>query len=358
MGAQKTTKRTSKNKPEFHHWLFRSHPRLWKTLGWIFSILAALALALAVYVAFQVSPWPNSLLIRYEFDKGSAQISKALEKYVPAGVESAENQQYRKNDVNGYLDVFYPERTTTKLPTIVWVHGGGWVSGDKNDIDNYLKILASHGFTTVGVDYTIAPEAQYPTPLLEVNDALTYLQDNAQRLHIDPDRIVLAGDSAGSQIVAQVATIITSQQYADQTGIQPTMSKEKLRAVLLNCGAYDLALPDYSGPFGGFLHTVLWAYSGSRDFLHDPKLKPASVVNYVTPDFPPAFITAGNVDPLLSQSTELAQKLRGLGVMTSTLFYPADHQPPLNHEYQFDLDTADGQKALQQMVEFAKQQTK
>jgi acetyl esterase/lipase len=357
MGGKKSSSKASRNQKnqKLHHWIWRSHPRMWKVLGWVFGILAALALV--IYIAFQVSPWPNSLLIRYEFTKGGERTSKALEPFVPNNIVSVDNQVYRANDANGRLDVFYPKGTDKQLPTIVWTHGGGWVSGDKDEVDNYLKILAAKGFTTVGVDYTIAPEAQYPTPLFELNDALKYIQDNAERLNIDPNKIILAGDSAGSQITAQVANAITSPDYANKLGMQPTLEASKLRAVLLNCGAYDLKLPNYNGPFGDFLRTVLWAYSGTKDFMNDPKLQTASVVNYITPAFPPAFMTAGNVDPLLAQSTEFAKKLDALKVPTSQLFYPADHQPQLNHEYQFDLDTSDGLKALNQMAEFAKQRT-
>lgn len=322
----------------------------WKWLAGIVGVL--LLLGLVVYAAFQLSPWPSALIIRHEFDINGAKTAQALEKHVPSGVVEVENQQYQAHNRNGYLDVFYPQGTTKALPTIVWVHGGAWVSGDKNNVDNYLKILAAQGFTTVGVDYTIAPEAKYPSPLFELNDALGYLQQNAERLYIDPDTIVLAGDSAGSQIVAQMATMVTSPAYANEVGIQPALSASALKAMLLNCGAYDLALPDYSGPFGGFLHSVLWAYSGTKDFLNDPKLKTASVVKYVTKDFPPSFITAGNADPLLPQSTELASKLQSLGVPTTPLFYASGYQPALNHEYQFNLDNETGQQALLQMVGF------
>ena len=228
MGGKKSSHKTSKNQ-KLHHWVWRSHPRLWKALGWTFGVLAVLTLV--IYIAFQVSPWPNSLLIRYEFTKGAERTSKALERFVPDNIVSVDNQQYRPNDADGRLDVFYPKGTDKQLPTIVWIHGGGWVSGDKDEVDNYLKILASKGFTTVGVDYTIAPEAQYPTPLFEVNDALKYIQDNAERLNIDSNKIVLAGDSAGSQITAQVANAITSPDYASKLGMQPTLEASKLRAV-------------------------------------------------------------------------------------------------------------------------------
>lgn len=342
-------KRTSK-KPTQKQNLWQRHKRMWRWLiGFVITVLVLVA---AIWIAFQVSPWPSSLLIRAEFTKGGEKTSQALEKYVPAGIASIDNQQYRPNDSDAYLDVFYPEKTTSPLPTVVWVHGGAWVSGNKDEIDNYLKILASKGFTTIGINYSIAPEKQYPTPLYQVNDALSYIEKNAQQFHVDTSNLFLAGDSAGSQIVAQMGNIITSESYVQLVGIQPEIEASNLKGMVLNCGAYDLALPDYNGPFGDFLHTVLWAYSGKKDFLNDEAIKPASVVNYVTKDFPPTFITAGNTDPLENQSLEFAKKLKSLGVPTDTLFYPQDHTPALSHEYQFVLDNTDGQNALKQIVSF------
>lgn len=357
MSAKRTQRHTTKKKTSRKPKTFGArHKKLLTGLAGI--VIAVVVVATLIYIAFQVSPWPSSLLIRDEFTKGSIKISKALEKHVPSGIAQIENQQYKEGDKDAYLDVFYPDTTTKPQPTIVWVHGGAWVSGNKDQVDNYMKILASHGFTTVSVNYSIAPEKQYPTPINQLNEALGYLQKEASRLNIDQDNIVMAGDSAGSQIVAQMANIITSPSYANLIDIKPKLAGTKLKALLLNCGAYDLALPDYNGEFGGFLHTVLWAYSGTRDFLHDPKLKSASVVNYVTPKFPPSFITAGNADPLLDQSTELAKKLENLNVPTSALFYSPDHEPALNHEYQFNLDTEAGQQALLRMVSVARNYTR
>lgn len=72
-------------------------------------------------------------------------------------------------------------------------------------------------------------------------------------------------------------------------------------------------------------------------------------------DFPPTFITAGNADPLESQSLEFAQKLESLKVPTDSLFYDKNHQPKLPHEYQFNLDNADGRQALSRIVAFLNQ---
>lgn len=346
-----TTKKQPPTKPSSSH-------KLWKWFAWI--LFGVSVIIIATIIAFKTSPWPGALVIRYAFDRGGEKTSQALEKHVPSGVTSIINEQYRPDDKDGYLDVYYPDTikdTNKALPTIVWVHGGAWISGNKENVANYLKILASHGYTTVGVNYSIAPEKRYPTPLLQVNDALTYLQENAERLHIDPYQFVLAGDSAGSQIAAQIATLTTNQPYSQQVGISPTLQPSQLKAIVLNCGAYDLALPNYNGTDGKFLKTVLWAYSGRKDFLKDPNLQYASVVDYVTADFPPAFITAGNDDPLESQSKVFAQKLSELKVSTDTLFYAKNHEPKLPHEYQFNLDNADGRQALSRIVGFLHENT-
>jgi acetyl esterase len=146
------------------------------------------------------------------------------------------------------------------------VHGGAWISGNKSHVANYLKILASHGYTAVGVGYSIAPEHQYPMPLIQVNDAIAYLQQQAKRFHIDPNRIVLAGDSAGAQIAAQIASVTTNPAYANELDIQPALQANQLKAALLNCGGYDTSLLNFNGPFGSFLKTVMWSYSGTKNF--------------------------------------------------------------------------------------------
>jgi acetyl esterase len=353
----KTTLKHKQSKQKTPHTHTRRYHWVWK---WLLGILGTiLVLIVALLLSFKISPWPGALLIRSVFNKGGTEMAQSLKKHEPSGITEIQNQQYRQGDKDAYLDVFYPEHTTTALPTIVWVHGGAWVSGNKDEIDGYLKILADRGYTAVGINYSIAPEKKYPVPIVQLNEALEYLQQEAPRLHIDPHKIVLAGDSAGSQIVAQMANIITSPSYANELGISPTLSADRLRALVLNCGAYDLDLPDYNaGLSGWFLHTVLWAYSGKKDFLHDPALKHASVVDYVTPAFPPTFLTAGNADPLENQSKEMVKKLGELGVPTSMLFFPDDHMPQLPHEYQFNLDNDDGKQALTEITDFLQGHTK
>lgn len=282
-------------------------------------------------------------------------VGKALEPFLPDDVRSVRDLQYGDGGDDTSFDLFYPndvDGTSVVLPAVVWVHGGSWVSGDKDQIANYLEILAGHGDTVIGLNYSIAPGATYPTPLEQVNKALGYLSDNAERLHIDSTQLVLAGDSAGSQIAAQVSNIVTSPEYAERVGIRPAISPNQLSGAILHCGAYDIGRINLEGPFGGFLRTVLWSYTGTKDFSVDPRLAEASVVNYVTADFPPVFISGGNGDSLTPQSVAFADRLEAAGVGVSRLFFPEDYAPELPHEYQFDLTTDAGQLALQGAVDF------
>lgn len=321
-------------------------------MGWIASI-AAVALV-AGYLALQYSPWPTAIAIRLAFDLGGASTSRALEKHVPPGVAAQRDLRYDAGDADALLDVYYPaaiDGTGKAQLTVVWVHGGGWIAGSKNQIANYMRILAARGFTVAAVDYSLAPAKLYPTPIRQVNAALGYLTRNAQRLHVDPERLVLAGDSAGAQIAAQVANLVSVPAYAEATGVPPAIRRRQLVGVILNCGAYEVGAEPYDELFS-FHKAMVWAYHGRRNFAADPAFAPFSVLRYVTSTFPPAFISAGNADPLLRHSVELAGALRRAGVQVDSLFFPADRKPPLPHEYQFNLDTDAGREALDRTLAF------
>lgn len=319
------------------------------------TVIVLIGLAGALVIAVNVSPWPGVLVIRAIFDKGAADASAALVKHLPPQVIARSDLRYDPNDPDAKLDLYLPQAAqagSAKPITVVWVHGGAWVSGRKEDIGHYARILAGRGFTVASVDYTLAPQAIHPVPVRQVNVALAWLRENSAALQIDAERIVLAGDSAGAHIVTQLAVALTEPAYAATLGIRPGLPAANIRGMLLFCGAYDTEAINLDGPFGIFLRTVLRAYSGTRDFRNDESFRPSSVVRHVTGKFPPAFITAGNGDPLLAQSRVLADRLSALGVRTDTLFFPADRVPPLAHEYQFNLDDPAGKTALDRVVNF------
>lgn len=270
---------------------------------------------------------------------------------MPANISAKRGLTYAAGDRDALLDIYAPPDAKGPLPAVVWVHGGGFLSGSRSDLSGYLQILASRGFVTIGIDYTPAPEAGFPTPLRQANAALAYVVANAGRFNIDPDRIFLAGDSAGAQIAAQTALILSDPSYARRLGIDPGMHRAALRGILLFCGPYDPATMNFGGPFGSFMRTVIWSYVGTRD-PHDERVAQLALPPHVTSTYPPVFISVGNADPLAPQSLALAEALRTKGVEVDALFFPGDHQPPLDHEYQLLLATDAGQLALNRSVAF------
>lgn len=295
----------------------------------------------------------------------AAQVSRATlmfeaeARYVPHGVASASGLAYDARsrdprDRHAILNAFWPAATpaAARLPTVVWIHGGAWIGGRASWLDNHLQIIAKHGYAAVTVGYTLAPAARYPTPLRQIMAALAYLRAHADRLHIDPDRIVLAGDSAGAQLAAQTAAMIEDPAYAARVGVTPTIAPGALRGILLYCGVFDWTLKGVHGSFRALLQRALLQYTGTSHPARVPRLATGSVVHDVSAAFPPAFITAGNADPLLAQSIAMRAALLQRGVPVDSLFFPAGYRPGLPHEYEFQLQRPAARTALERTLRF------
>ena len=340
-------------------------PRLFKRKAFVWTAGSIVGAILLVLLAFRVSPWPGALVIRKVFSDDSAKLKQVMDRYAPSNVTKLADQQYDPQDSSLTLDVYYPDRkafASEYLPTIIWTHGGAWISGDKSNDEPYFKLLASKGYTVIGVNYTLAPARAYPAQIFELNQAHKYITANATRFHVDANTIFLAGDSAGSQLSAEMAALITNPGYASEVNITPSLKPSQLKGVILNCGIYKmegLTQPDPTLPkiVGWGNDVAVWSYAGTRDFSK-PVIRQMSPYYHVTKDFPPTFITGGNGDPLTdAQSKPFADELTHLGVPVSRLFYAKDHTPSLPHEYQFHVDLADGQNALNTIVSFITMRT-
>lgn len=330
-----------------------SSPRPWYRRPSRILPMAAAAAGLAIVVVSIATPWPAAMLIRAVFEKNAADTVKEMLPFVPTTPLDA-RLAVPAGDGGQTFDVFSPAGSTGPLPTVVWIHGGAWISGESANVRPYVEIIAGHGYTTVALNYTVAPEARYPVALEQLNDSLAYLLEHADELRIDPTRIVLAGDSAGANLASQLAVLATNPASAAELGIESALSPEQLLAVVLNCGIYDVSgVPDAPGIGGWGFREALWAYLGERDWVNSVGANEMSTLDHVTADFPTTWISGGNGDPLTaSQSKPLAAALTGLGVSVTEVFYPVDLEPALPHEYQFHLDSPEAQSALQSTLDF------
>lgn len=163
-------------------------------------------------------------------------------------VFTVKNLEYGKDKNNNLFDMHIPiSNFAEKLPTIVVIHGGGYISGKKNRIDSYCKILASKGFCVVNMEYTKCDgfEQKYFTDqIAEVYDLFDFMFSNERvRKHIDFNNIFLAGDSAGAHIASMVANIQTNPSLKD---IFKLSGRAKIKGLILVSpmfGPYKIGLP-------------------------------------------------------------------------------------------------------------------
>ena len=337
----------------------KKHP-LKKRLVIISLLVLAILIttALGLYIWFKTNPYLSAMLIRNSFEKGGTATNVILEKYAPKTLLPSPISTIDLTiRMPTSMSTTHPKTQNQPRLSCGFMVAAGWPA-TKNDLSPWARILAGKGFNVIALNYSLAPEKKYPLPTVQANAALHYFNDHADELRLNPNKLIIGGDSAGAQIAAQIALIETNPDYARKIGLTPGLTK-KIAALLLNCGPYDLSLvnPESTSDGAKLVRTFLWAYTGKKDFFTMDGIALVSIPPYVTANFPPRFITAGNIDPLLPHSKVLATALKKTGVTTDTLFYPDDYTPALNHEYQFNLDTKEGMNALDRMVKFSFEQT-
>lgn len=322
-------------------------------------ILAAVLLGLAAgwmlrdlhavdHVDLDVATW------RQQMDNDGMRVNALMARHVPPGVSAQIDIRYDPGDPEALLDIYYPSEAAAqgrKLPTLVWIHGGGWISGSKNHISNYLRLIASRGFTVVGVDYPLSPHHRYPAALKQLNTALGFLRGDSPLVTVDANQLFLAGDSAGAQLAAQLAGIVSEPSDAEAAGIVAAIARPQLKGVLLFCGVYDIDLAFQDLNRRRF-SKLMRAYFGGAGYPTPPNARQFSVLRTITAEYPPLFVTVGNADPLAAQTRRLIETARRNGVPVDSLLFAADHKPALGHEYQWDLDLKDAWLALDRSVAF------
>lgn len=264
---------------------------------------------------------------------------------------------YTPGGRDGLFDLVLPDGPGPH-PWLLWAHGGGWHFGSKEYPLPYVELLASRGIAGVVVNYPLAPASAYPAAPRAVNAALTHVLEHAAEYGLDPDRVVLAGDSAGAQVAAQVAALTTNPAYAAETGLRPALTPAQLRGTLLFCGIYDaVGLDDSDRFFEAALESAMWSLARTRRWQASETCLQMSVRNHVNAGFPPTFLAAGNADPLTRRQTPpMAARLRELGVEVDE-YFPGTPENPVNHEFQYWLATTEGAEAFDRAVAFLEKVT-
>ncbi len=282
----------------------------------VLALLCAAGYGLAPAGKVPPSPAPEKLVAARE----KARTAK-LE--IPDSVEVVRDVQYGTGAAEPLvLDIYRPkwrpkQRANGPLPALMWVHGGAWESGDKNQREPVW--FAPHGYLVISVNYRLSPEHQFPAHIEDVKCAVRWLRANARKYNVDPKRIGAWGASAGGHLVGLLHAL-DEGRYEGSGGHAGQGSR--VQAVAAYFGVFDFVdfaeqirasgrPPDPSGRPSTFARLL------GDEYRDNPEIyRAASPITHLSKDDPPLLLVHGEKDKLvpIRQSELMLEAARKTGV--------------------------------------------
>lgn len=322
---------------------------------WWFIVPVVLAVLLAAAgIVWSSSTVLQKTVLRIVCDDEAGVAPETREQAIAAVELLGEDVSYKSRFDNGLMDV-YAKQSDDAQPLIVYAHGGYYIGGDKSSLSTYCETLASYGYVVANLNYMLAPEGQYPTQILQVNEAISYLLAHAKKYGFDPERIFIAGDSAGGHLASQMGLYYTNPAFQQEIGDEPAISAEQLRGVILHCGYYNTDTVRATG--FPMIADSIWMLTGIKDYEGTAVSNEMNTVAQITADYPAVFIDSGDQDLFLSQAQEMISALEANGIDV-TSYLPTSGETALQHEFQLQLDTAEGMESMELLAGFLEEKGK
>jgi len=219
------------------------------------------------------------------------------------------------------LDIIVPkDHATKKRPLVVFIHGGGWLSGNKNDGHAVIRAVASTGdYVAATINYRLTQEAAWPAQIFDCKAAIRFLRGNADKYGIDPDHIGVMGMSAGGQLVSVLGTSAGEPTLeGDLGGFMEESSR--VQCVVNFFGPTNFLT--FYGPDTSIVKIrdakMIGALLGTKEEEVLINAKSASAVTWITKDDAPFFTAHGTKDTLVpyAQAKEINESLAKAGVET------------------------------------------
>ena len=283
-----------------------------------------------ILFSFQISSKPYSLIVQ--------KATGITNSYDPIGKKeehvklldtfnAIKNIEYSTQFPNSFLDIYFTNINTSK-PTYIYLHGGGFVTGDKETFDPfapekdniYFSSLLSKGYNIVSINYGLAPDQKFPNQIFQLSQAIEYLKTKNYGLGINTSSFILSGGSAGGLIIGQFTLAQINSDYAEKIDISPVLKNSEITAVVFDSALLDISrISEIQSP--NLMTEYIFKLTG-RAYInpggfpdnYDEILRAGDIIDNVTSDFPPTFIADGNVSTFPNQATDLANKLTKLGV--------------------------------------------
>lgn len=259
---------------------------------------------------------------------------------------------YADEDPRQVLDLWLPNEGTGPFPLVVFVHGGGWVSGDKreNTMPGVFK-FPSQGYALACVEYRLVPDVRWPEPLEDVRAAIRFLRAHAAEYNLNPEKVAIMGNSAGGHLANMVAALAGRPmlQGCRYGNLEQSDAVQCLISIYAPTDLYLCDLCDRTTYEDQLMATggmVARGNDGRKGMekphnqlmdascIDNPQLAAsASPLQYVTADFPPALYLHGIQDHVVPYSLSVAMmrkvnEVTGDGRATLKLYPQADHGAP------------------------------
>jgi acetyl esterase/lipase len=249
-----------------------------------------------------------------------ARPNRAEARRAPALPEGTKALRHIAYVTNGHerqiLDLFIPPGATGRLPLIIWVHGGAWKAGSKENCPalRYLQ----RGYAVASINYRLSQHAIFPAQIEDCKAAVRWLRAHANEHNLDPDRFAAWGSSAGGHLVALLGT--SGEVKAFDVGANLAFPS-RVQAVVDFFGPTDFTqMSKFAPPNAPFDHDATDSPEslliGGAVQQNKDKAAKASPISYVSKDDPPFLIMHGDKDNLVpyQQSELLRDALRKSGV--------------------------------------------
>ena len=236
---------------------------------------------------------------------------------VPAGFTSQLNVVYATvNGWDGRMDLYLPPANGALTPVIINIHGGGWNHGVKEEQGGFAPYFKA-GFAVANIEYRLTSQATAPAAIEDTRCALIYLIKNAQALHLDPNKIIIMGGSAGGHL-ALMGGLLQNNHIFDTncSGVENI----NVAAIIDKYGIADVNDWAY-GPYIKSKSATNWLGTKKED---QNFIKSVSPIHWVKKTSPPVFIVHGDADPTVpyQESVALHEALVKAGVKTEFITIP------------------------------------